>query len=76
MPTLQLTVYLRSRPAPGPVMVRQRARLVVDGMVDEVCDIWDQGGHLVAQGVQLALVRFGDDPDPVRSPPSVGPGRQ
>lgn len=64
VPTLQLTVYLRAHPAPGPVMVRQRARLVEGGMVDEVCDVWDSGGHLVAQGVQLALVRFPDEPDP------------
>jgi hypothetical protein len=34
------------------------ARLVEDGLVDEVCEVWDARGRLVAQATQLAKVRF------------------
>ena len=58
VPTLQLTSYLRAHPAPGPVIIRQRALVIDAGLVDEVCEIWDSTGQLVAQGTQLAKVRF------------------
>jgi len=58
VPTLQLTSYLRAHPAPGPVLVRQKAQVIDAGFVDEVCEIWDSSGRLVAQGTQLAKVRF------------------
>jgi hypothetical protein len=58
VPTLQLTSYVRALPAPGPVKIRQRAQVVSDGFVDEVCEIWDATDRLVAQAVQLAKVRF------------------
>ncbi|MGV1037675.1 MAG: thioesterase family protein [Candidatus Nanopelagicales bacterium] len=57
VPTHQLSVYVRALPAPGPLQVRQRARLVEAGTVDEVCDVWDSAGRLVAQGTQLAGFR-------------------
>jgi hypothetical protein len=57
VPTLSLTAYLRALPAPGPLVVRQRARLVESGTVDESCDVWDSRGRLVAQATQLAGVR-------------------
>lgn len=57
VPTVELTVLLRSRPAPGWVLVRQRSALVADGWVDEECDIWDSTGRLVAQARQLASYR-------------------
>jgi Acyl-CoA thioesterase C-terminal domain/Acyl-CoA thioesterase N-terminal domain len=59
VPTLELTVYVRARPAPGPVRVSQRAQLVDAGRVDEACFVWDHTGRLVAQGTQLAGVRLG-----------------
>ena len=59
VPTLELTVYVRGVPAPGPLMVRQRARLVQADLVDEVCHVWDSRGRLVAQATQLAGVRTG-----------------
>ncbi len=57
VPTLELTVYVRGIPAPGPLRVRQRARLVEGGMVDEICEVWDSRGRAVAQGTQLARIR-------------------
>lgn len=58
VPTLELTAYVRALPAPGPLRVRQRARLVEDETVDEVCEVWDSRGRLVGQATQLARVRF------------------
>jgi Thioesterase-like superfamily len=57
VPTLSLTAYVRALPAPGPLAVRQRAGLVEGGLVDEVCEVWDARGGLVAQATQLAAVR-------------------
>jgi hypothetical protein len=59
VPTLELTVYVRALPAPGPVRVLQRAELIDAQRVDETCFIWDRTGRLVAQGVQLAGIRLG-----------------
>lgn len=64
VPTLELTAYVRALPAPGSLIVRQRARLVQDGLVDEACDVWDSRGRLVAQATQLAGVRVPDGPAP------------
>ncbi|HSA49778.1 MAG TPA: thioesterase family protein [Yinghuangia sp.] len=58
MPTLQLTVYVRAVPAPGPLTVRHHARLIEGGLMDEVCEIWDSRGRLVAQSTQLASARL------------------
>ena len=57
VPTLGLTCHVRAAPAPGPLVVRQRARHVAGGRVDEECDVWDSTGRLVATGHQLAGVR-------------------
>ena len=54
--TVQLTAYIRAVPAPGPVRVICRARLLDAQWVDETCDVWDGTGRLVAQGTQLARV--------------------
>lgn len=62
VPTLSLTAYVRAVPAPGPLAVRQWARLVQSDLVDEGCDVWDSRGRLVAQATQLAAVRVGDGP--------------
>jgi len=59
VPTLELTVYVRALPAPGPVRVLQRAHLIDARRVDESCFIWDVTGRLVAQGTQLAGIRLG-----------------
>jgi acyl-coenzyme A thioesterase PaaI-like protein len=59
VPTLELTVYVRALPAPGPVRVLQRARLIDGGRVDEECWVWDTRGRVVAHGTQLAAIRLG-----------------
>ena len=59
VPTLELTAYVRALPAPGPVRVLQKAQLVQEQRVDEVCYVWDGTGRLVAQGTQLAAIRLG-----------------
>jgi hypothetical protein len=59
VPTLELTVYIRALPVPGPVRVLQKAHLVDGGRVDESCFVWDGSGRLVAQGTQLAGIRLG-----------------
>jgi hypothetical protein len=59
VPTLELTVYVRAVPAPGPVRVLHRAQLIDAGRVDESCFVWDKTGRLVAQGTQLAGIRLG-----------------
>jgi acyl-coenzyme A thioesterase PaaI-like protein len=59
VPTLELTVYVRALPVPGPVRVLQRAHLIDAQRVDESCFVWDMSGRLVAQGTQLAGIRLG-----------------
>ncbi|HVM08513.1 MAG TPA: thioesterase family protein [Acidimicrobiales bacterium] len=58
VPTLDLTVYVRAVPAPGPVRMRFRAGVIQDGFVNEVMDVWDSAGRLVAQSTQLAAIRL------------------
>ncbi len=62
VPTLQMSTYVRARPAPGWLAIRMTANVVADGMVDENCVLWDSRGVVVAQSTQLARLRFPDDP--------------
>jgi acyl-Coa thioesterase superfamily protein/acyl-CoA thioesterase superfamily protein len=55
-PTLELTVHVRARPAPGWLKVRHATRTMAGGMFEEDCEVWDSTGRLVAQSRQLALV--------------------
>ncbi|MHB8693067.1 MAG: thioesterase family protein [Solirubrobacteraceae bacterium] len=59
VPTLELTVYVRALPAPGPVRILHRAQLIDARRVDESCYVWDRTGRLVAHGSQLAGIRLG-----------------
>jgi hypothetical protein len=52
--TAELTAYVRAIPAPGPIRIVSRARLVDPQWVDETRDVWDGTGRLVAQATQLA----------------------
>ena len=62
VPTLQMSAYVRARPAPGWLGIRITANVVADGMVDETCVLWDSADQVVAQASQLARLRFPDDP--------------
>jgi acyl-CoA thioesterase len=53
-PTLELTVHVRARPAPGWLKLRHATRNVAGGMFEEDCEVWDSAGRLVAQSRQLA----------------------
>lgn len=56
MTTVELTVYLRARPAPGWLAYRTLTRYLADGYFEEDAEVWDSAGRLVAQSRQLALV--------------------
>jgi len=54
--TIQLTVYLRGRPAPGWLACRATTRFVTGGYHEEDFEIWDSAGTLTAQSRQLAMI--------------------
>jgi acyl-CoA thioesterase len=54
--TIELTVHLRGRPAPGWLACRVSTRHLIDGLHEEDFEIWDSKGNLVAQSRQLGLV--------------------
>jgi hypothetical protein len=72
VPTLDLTVYIRALPAPGPIRLRMRAQLIQDGFADEVCEGWDSKGRLVLQSTQLAALRLPERSLPVQGLPEQG----
>jgi len=55
--TIELTVHVRARPAPGWLACRVITRYVSGGYHEEDVEVWDSAGTLVAQSRQLALVR-------------------
>jgi hypothetical protein len=61
VPTLQMSTYVRTHPAPGWLAIRMTAGLVADGTVDETCVVWDSRGRFVGQSTQLARLRFPDE---------------
>jgi acyl-CoA thioesterase len=54
--TLELTVHVRRRPAPGWLACRVATRHVIDGYHEEDFELWDSAGRLVAQSRQFALL--------------------
>jgi hypothetical protein len=58
VPTVELTVHVRSRPAPGPLRVSISTRNLAGGFLEEDAEVWDSEGRLVAQSRQLARVRI------------------
>ena len=63
VPTVELTVHLRGRPAPGVsgwLMGAFWAHDLRDGRMVEDGALWDSTGQLVAQSRQLGLVRQAD----------------
>ncbi|WP_353944854.1 thioesterase family protein [Streptomyces sp. HUAS MG91] len=58
VPTVELTVHVRSRPAPGPLRVSITTRNLAGGFLEEDAEIWDSQDRLVAQSRQLARARL------------------
>jgi acyl-CoA thioesterase len=54
--TVELTVHVRARPAPGWLACRCTTRFVAGGFHEEDFEIWDSTGALVAQSRQLAVL--------------------
>lgn len=54
--TVEMTVHVRARPAPGWLACRSATRFVGRGYHEEDMEIWDSDGQFVAQSRQLALL--------------------
>ncbi|MGW1673824.1 thioesterase family protein [Streptomyces sp. NPDC002324] len=60
VPTVELTVHVRCRPAPGPLRVAISTRNLAGGFLEEDAEVWDSADRLVAQSRQLARARLTD----------------
>jgi acyl-CoA thioesterase len=54
--TIELTVHIRARPAPGWLACRTSTRHLIGGYHEEDFEIWDSAGALVAQSRQFAIL--------------------
>ena len=60
VPTLELTVHVRRRPAPGWLACQVWTDDVHNGKLIESVRLWDSTGQLVAQGRQLGYLITGN----------------
>ncbi|MEU6659718.1 thioesterase family protein [Streptomyces sp. NPDC046821] len=58
VPTVELTVHVRCRPAPGPLRVSITTRNLAGGFLEEDAEVWDSADRLVAQSRQLARAKL------------------
>lgn len=56
VPTIELTVHIRRRPAPGWILGQFETSDLHDGRMVENGKLWDSQGHLVAQSRQLSML--------------------
>jgi acyl-CoA thioesterase len=56
VPTVELTVHVRARPAPGWILARMTTRHIANARFEEEGELWDETGTLVAQSRQLAMI--------------------
>lgn len=56
VPTIELTVHVRAKPAPGWLRGVMSTRYLADGYFEEDGELWDSRGVLVAQSRQLGMV--------------------
>ena len=56
VPTIELTVHVRRRPAPGWVQARFECDDLVGGRMIETGSLWDSTGALVARSRQIGLL--------------------
>ncbi len=55
VPTIELTVQIRKRPAPGYLATRFTTAAITTGYLEEDGEVWDADGDLVVLSRQLAL---------------------
>ena len=56
VPTIELTVHVRKRPAPGWILGQFRTHDLVDGkMIEDGC-LWDSNGDLIVQARQIGML--------------------
>jgi len=63
VPTIELTVQCRKKPAPGPVIGRLTSRHLTNGIIESDSDLWDSDGQLIGLARQTMKVKLPNKPD-------------